>query len=158
MVYPKNGVVELFHTAALPPDLNVTFPTHTTDPNIFRNQTLDVVCVSCISSRDNILSVNTNNVVAKYTAIKTRVEIDVSWLHAFCGKQVYQLVFTADLMDLNLTDPKGEQVNNIVTYSKQENHTEVPTVMPTSKTSANRLNELLVVTVMVMGWCLKPFN
>jgi hypothetical protein len=150
MVYPKNGVVELFHTAALPPDLNVTFPTHTTDPNIFRNQTLDVVCVSCISSGDNILIVNTNDVVAKYgaQATQTRIEIEVSWPHRFCGKQVYQLAFTAALMDLNLTDSKGQMVNKFMAYT---NHTitEVPTVVLTSKTSADGFDGLLLVIAVV---------
>ena len=93
-VNPKDGMVELSHTAALPPDLNVTYPTPTEDSNIFQNQTLDVVCVPCISSGDKILTVNTNIVAEKYRALKTKVEIEVSWPHAFCGKQVYQLVFT----------------------------------------------------------------
>jgi hypothetical protein len=148
-------MVELSHTAALPPDLNVTYPTPTEDSNIFQNQTLDVVCVPCISSGDKILTVNTNIVAEKYRALKTKVEIEVSWPHAFCGKQVYQLVFTPDLMGLNVTDSRGEQVKKSMANT---NHPEVPTVVPTSKTSAHMFNELLLVTMMLMGWCLKACN
>ena len=95
MVYPKNGVVELFHTAALPPDLNVTFPTPTEDLNISQNQTLDAFCPPCTLSGNNTLTVYTKELVTKYQASNTTMEIEVYWLHTLCGKQVYQLVFTA---------------------------------------------------------------